>query len=148
VSLNQRGAMDPPQVVRTLRLVFAVMLFSLCLYPVVITQVHDSSMTPPDRTFQFGLTLMGIVTASVVLYLRFVRIAGLYSPIEPMDDKTLATQAWTYYILCYVFSEATALFGFVLAFMRGDPKLYVPLYLGGMLLMLLCYPRHPANESQ
>ncbi len=146
MSQNQRRAMDPRQVVRTLRLVFAMMLFSLCLYPVVLTQIHDSSITPPDRTFQTIISLVGIVTGSVVLYLRFVRITGLFSPNEPMDGRTLAAQAWTYYILCYLFSETTALFGFALAFMRGDPKFYVPLYLGGVLLMLLCFPRLPGKE--
>jgi hypothetical protein len=91
---------------------------------------------------------MGIVTGAVVLYLRFVRIPGLYSRLEPMDAKTLALQANFNYILCYVLSEATALFGFGLAFMHGNPKLYVPLFLAGALLMLLCFPRLPASESQ
>jgi hypothetical protein len=139
---------DPQQIFRTLRMVWAVMLISLGLYVVVLALIHDSSVIPPNRTFQLGIMLMGSVTGAVVLYLRFVRIAGLYARPEPMDAKTLALQANFNYILCFVFSETTALFGFALAFMHGDPKFYALLYLGGVLLMLLCFPRLPASESQ
>ena len=30
--------------------------------------------------------------------------------------------------------------------MRGDPEYYLALYLGGVLLMLLCFPRLPIPE--
>ena len=146
MSPTQPRTVDPRQIFRTLRIVWAAMLFSIGMYVVVLTLIHDSSIIPPSRTFQFGITLMGIVTGAEVFYLRFVRIARLYSRIEPIDDKRLALQANFNYILCYVLSEATALFGFVLAFLHGDPKLYVPLFLGGVLLMLLCFPRLPGKE--
>jgi hypothetical protein len=127
---------------------WVVMLFALGMYVVALILIHDSSMMPPDRTVQFGLSICGIVTGAVVLYLRFVRIAGLYSRSEPMDTKTLALRANFNYILCFVFSESTSLFGFALAFLHGAPKFYASLYLGGVLLMLLCFPRLPAKESR
>ena len=145
---NQYGAIDPRQISKKLRIMWAVMLFSLGMYAVVLKLFHNPLAPPPVRSVQLSITLMGIVTGAVVLYLRFVRIANLISPIEPIDDKTLAVQANFNYILCFVFSETTALFGFVLAFMHGDPKFFVPLYLGGVLLMLLCFPQLPAGESQ
>jgi hypothetical protein len=148
MSPTEPRTVDPRQILMKLRMVWAVMLFSLGMYVVVLALIHDSAVVPPHRTVQIAITLMGIATGAVVLYLRFVRIAGLYSPIEPMDAKTLAIQANFNYILCYVLSEATSLFGFALAFLHGAPKFYAPLYLGGVLLMLLCFPRLPANESQ
>jgi cytochrome b561 len=144
--LNQPIVMEPRRVLKALRIVWAAMLFSLFMYAFVLTRIHASSNIPPDRRFQASITLMGIVTGAVVLYLRFVRIAALYSPIEPIDDKTLARKIWASHVFCYVFSETTALFGFVLAFMRGGPNFYVPLYLGGVLLMVLCFPRLPEKE--
>ena len=148
MSLNQRGVVNPRPLITTLRIVWAAMLFSLGMYVVVLVRVQNFSVTPLERTAQACIALMGILTGAVVLYLRFIRIAGLISSAEPIDDKTLASQANFNYLLCNVFSEATALFGFVLAFMHGDPNFYVPLYLAGVLLMLLCYPRLPANESR
>jgi hypothetical protein len=47
---------------------------------------------------------------------------------------------------CGLASDVTALIGFVLAVMHAAPKFYIPLYLAGVVLMLLCYPRLPANE--
>src|SRR5208282_955977 len=64
---------------------------------------------PPDHSVQTGITMVGNLAGVIVLYLRFVRIPGLFSSIEPIDDKKLAAQANLNYILCYVFSESAAL---------------------------------------
>jgi hypothetical protein len=143
--LSQRRAIDTRQV-RFLRLVWAVMLFSLCLYAFALVVIHPSSAVPPDRTFQFALLMLGIVTGSVVLYLRFVRLPVLFSADGPTDENKLVVQFRLNYILCFVVSETTALFGFALAVMHGDLKIYLPLYLGGVLLMALCFPQFPSNE--
>ena len=145
--LSQGGAMNPRQVIRKLRIVWAAMLFSLGLYTLVLLRIHRPAVIHLERTVQVGIALLGIVTGVVVLYLRFIRIANLIASAGSMDDKTLAAQANYHYLLCYVFSQAVALYGFVLAFLHGDHNIYVPLFLGGLMLMLLCYPRLPANGS-
>ena len=146
---NSRGTLDPKTVVRRLRIIFAVMFVSLCLYPypVVFLRLHGVGDTYPNHTAQTGILAAGMLTGAVVLYLRFVRIPDLFSSAEPTNRQVLAARALTYYILCYVFSEATALFGFVLAFMRADSRYYVPLYIADMLLMVVCYPRLPSSDS-
>ena len=111
-----------------------------------LMRMRPTSSLPPSQSFQFIISLFAIVTGAVVLYLRFGLIAGLSSTIEPMNETMLAQRIWIYHIFCYCFSEVTALFGFVLAVMHADPKFYIPLYLAGVVLMLLCYPRLPANE--
>jgi hypothetical protein len=151
MNLNQRVVIEPRQAVRQLRLVWTMMLFSLGLYVVVLriisspTVIHNSPTIPLDHTFQYGVLACGIATGLVVWYLRFVRLAGLSSVTGQIDEKTLVRSVWATHILCFVCAEATFLFGFALAFLHGEFKLYVPLYLGGVLLMLLCYPRLPSN---
>ena len=127
MSFDQRVVMEPREVVKGLRIVWAVMLIALFLDAFVLTRIPRTANVPPMPTFQIYISMVGIVTGAVVLFLRFVRIPRMESPDEPIDNKKLARQAWMTYILCYVFSESTGLFGFVLAFMRGDPKFYLPL---------------------
>lgn len=147
MSFDQPVVMEPRAVVKGLRTVWGVMLVALFLYAFVLTRIPRSANVPLTPTGQFYISMVGIVTGAVVLFLRFVRIPRLASPDAPIDNKKLARQAWVTYILCYVFSESTGLFGFVLAFNRCEPKFYVPLYLGGVLLMVLCYPRLPFTSS-
>ncbi len=140
-------ALDPNAVLRMLRIVFAAVLLSLLLYPVVILAMKDRPDAHLDHTFQMWIFAAGMVTGVVVLYLRLVRIPGIFSTSEPPEPRALAGQLLTSFILCYVFSEATALFGFVLAILRGDPRYYIPLYVAGVLLMVSCYPRLPSPDS-
>ena len=138
--------MDPGQALKTLRIVWVAMLFSLVMYAVVAFIVRNPSTFPPPRTVQISLALMGLMSGLVVLYLRFSRIPDLASSVEPLDKKTLARQLYATHLICYVCSEVTGLLGFVLAFMNGDSKLFVTLFLGAVLLMLVCYPQFPGNE--
>ena len=131
----------------TLRIVFAFILLSICIYPFIIHLIQDRPEGHPDPIVQQGILVAGMLTGAVVLYLRFFRIPDLFSSSEPVDPGQLAQKVFTTFVVCYVFSEATGLFGFVLAFLRGDSKYYVPLYLAGVFLMVICYPAFPSTES-
>ena len=144
--LNAPLPLDPQRAIKTLRIVWAAMLFSLIMYAVVLRRIPLGAHGPLDPQAQNGIALMGILTAAVVLYLRFFRITALSSPTEPVAAPVLARQIFALHLFCFIFSETTGLFGFALAFMRSDPKFYVALYLGGVLLMLLCYPQLPSGE--
>ena len=146
MSLNQPVVMEPRQVVRALRIIWAVILISQFLYMATATRIHAVTIFPLEQRLQMIIAMMGVATAAIVLGLRYVRIAGLISPPDPIDAQTRAKRALTTYIACYVLCESISLYGFVVAFLRGAPKFYVPLYLGGVLLMILCYPRLPSEE--
>ena len=74
------------------------------------------------------------------------RISDLLSQLGSTEFKLLARKIYATYIISFVFAEAVSLFGFVLFVMRGDPEYYLALYLGGVVLMLLCFPRLPISE--
>lgn len=147
MDLSSGRALDPKAVVKMLRIVFVAMLLSLFLYPVVLLQIQNRPEAHLDRTFQMGILAAGIVTGAVVIFLRFVHIPGIFSSSEPPEPRQLAGQVLISFILCFVFSESTALFGFVLAILRGDSRYYIPLYLAGVLLMVACYPQLPSPDS-
>ena len=127
--LDQPILMDLRKVVRTQRIVWAVMLFSLFVYAVVLKIIRKPSILPPDLSLQYGLAGVGVVTAVVALYLRFICIARLGNTDEPVEDAVYARRIWAYHIVADVLSETTAMLGFCLAFMNGDYRLYGPLYL-------------------
>lgn len=145
---NSSNALTLKKAQSALRIVFAVMLLSVCLYPVVLLEAQDRPQGHPGHILQQAILAAGIVTGAIVLYLRFVRVPDLFSSSEPMDPSQLAKKAWILFIVCYVLSESTALFGFALAFMRGDSRYYVPLFVAGVLLMLACYPAFPSADSR
>ena len=144
--LNEQPALTPQRAVKTLQTAFIVMFIWMCSLPFIQVRMRLTSSVPPPQSSQLIISLFAIAAGAAVVYLRFGLIAGLSSPLEPMNETTLAQKIWMYHIFCFVFSEVTALFGFALAVMHADPKFYVPLYLAGPILMLLCYPRLPANE--
>lgn len=128
---------------KQLRIVWATMLVALGMYIVVlnVTAPGRKLITPAALPLQYGIVACGIATALIVVYLRFVRMAGLTDAIEPVDPKAVATRMRTTYIVSFVFAEATGLFGFVLAFMNGEQSFYESLFGLGAVLLIVCYPR-------
>jgi len=143
---NPRGAVERRQADQFLRIVWVVMFFWLFLYLVVLKMISINTVSTPPQSVQLAFALLGMGTAAAAVYLRFVRIARVIESVEPIDDLALVAKIRATYIVCFVLAEATSLFGFGLAFIRGDPRIYGSLYLGGVVLMLLCYPRLPAYE--
>ena len=143
---NPPVVLEPKKVLRTLRTVWVGMLASLGLYAYTARIIHLPPAPAPKSSFQLSMVGLGIVFAAVVLYLRMARMENLLSQLESGNFKSLAQKIYATYIISFVFSEATALFGFSLFFVHADPKYYISLYLGGVLLMLFCYPRLPLAE--
>ena len=134
--------------IKQLRIVWATMLVALGMYVVVlnVTAPGRKQVTPPALPLQYGIVACGIAAALSVVYLRFVRMAGLTDAIEPVDPKAIATRIRTTYIASFVFAEATGLFGFVLAFINGDRRFYDLLFGLGVVLLIVCYPQSPSEE--
>ncbi len=147
MQINRPLDWEPKKLLRLLRTVWALMLASLVMYAFVAKKLVPTAATaPPNHEFQFGISFTGMAFAIVVLFLRFSRISDLLSQLGSTEFKLLARKIYATYIISFVFAEAVSLFGFVLFVMRGDPEYYLALYLGGVLLMLLCFPRLPIPE--
>ena len=131
-----------------LRIVFVVILVTVCIYPALLHLMKDRPEGHPAAIFQQAILFAGMLTGAVVLYLRFFRIPNLFSSSEPVEPLQLARKAFLYFLLCHIFSEATAMFGFVLAFLGGDSKYYVTLYAAGVFLLVACYPIFPSTDSR
>lgn len=88
--------------------------------------------------------LLGLAgaTAVVVFYLRFSRIPPLLENPAGEPGRQIR-QLRGYTIVCYVLSEAVALYGFVLRMLGGSRGDAIPFFAAAVGLFLLCYPRAP-----
>jgi hypothetical protein len=84
-----------------------------------------------------------MAVGAVALYLRFVKIPEVIAQMGSTDFTLIARKLFAMHLLTFVFSEVISLFGFSAFIVHSDPRHYGTLYLGGLILMLLCFPRVP-----
>ena len=140
---------DPPSVKvqahsRFMKLIFFIMVFSVGKYAVVLREIGQSAKPLPDG-MKIGLEVWALASALVVLFVRFVKIAGVLVPDTPIPIVERLAKLRAYFILCYVFAETVALYGFVLGSMGSSLVDAAPFFVGSLLLFALCYPRLPSD---
>ncbi|HXE75103.1 MAG TPA: hypothetical protein VNN18_05650 [Candidatus Xenobia bacterium] len=127
---------------RLVKVLWLVLLISVCLYWPVLGLVQIERAEPPPVVTQ-ALMLMAIADAGAALFLRFNRIPTVWLR-QPLDLAAL-NQLRTFYILCFVLAEAVALFGMILFFLGGSREQALWFFTGSVALFLLCYPRTPES---
>ncbi|HLY60823.1 MAG TPA: hypothetical protein VKV95_08755 [Terriglobia bacterium] len=129
---------------RFLKLLFFVMVFSVGMDAGVLQLIGQRADHSPDA-FRMGLEVLALASALVVLFVRFVMIAGVLVPDAPIPVAERMAKLRTYFIVCYVFSETVALYGFVGRYMGGSLVESAPFFAGSLILYALCYPRLPSD---
>ena len=120
------------------------MIFSVGLYALALAFIPQSA-TPMSGDMIIGLGICAVASALVVLFLRFNKIESLLIPDPPTPIAERLAKLRVYFIVCYVFSEAVALWGFVLRFMGARVIDVVPFFAGALILDALCYHRLPSD---
>src|SRR5579859_1529826 len=129
---------------RFMKLIFFSMVFSVGLYAVCLTVIAPIATRISDG-MKIGVGFCAVGSALVVLFLRFLKIAALLTPDFPTPIAERLAKLRVYFIVCYVFSETVALYGFVLRFMGASIIEVVPFFAGALILDALCYPRLPSD---
>jgi len=137
--------MDVHALSRLLKILFSVMVLSVMLYGVAIAEVAPQIQSRPPGTMQTGLGVMAAIVGLGVLYVRFNKIHALLSPDAPTDIPVRLTKLRQYYIVCYVLSESTALYGVALRYQGASVREVIPFFLCALILFGLCYPRLPSD---
>ncbi len=132
---------------RFMKLLFFVMVSSVGLYAVVLKFVGQSPTPLPDGV-RTGTKVCALASALLVLFVRFVKIAAVLVPDMPIPAAERLAKLRTYFIVCYVFSESVALYGFVLRFLGSNIQEVVPFFVGSLFIYALCYPRLPSDMEE
>ena len=130
--------------VRFLRFVHVVLLVSIVLYAFVAEILDVIGLY--NETFFLGFLAVAVVQIGVVLFFRarMVGTAAVDLRIRPEDGAAL--NRWragnmTVFVLC----EAVALLGLALRVVGGPFEQASIFYATAFFLMLISFPRNPAN---
>jgi hypothetical protein len=138
---------DPASVAvqaKFLKLLFFVMVFAVGMYAVALQVINPSSEQLPD-VVKIALEGCALATGLIVLFVRFVKIAGVLVPDTPIPAAERLAKLRMYFITCYCLSEVVAVYGFVLRFMGTSLMDAAPFFAGSLLLFALCFPRLPSD---
>jgi hypothetical protein len=138
-------AVNSAALLRFLRMVYFILLATVGMYWFVAEMLaagKDAQGVGGMRTWLVGVAG---ATAVVVLYFRFSRIPPLLVTTAQGPSSERLAQLRIFYILCFTLSEAVALYGFVLRFLGESREGVAPLFLGAVVLFVLCYPRLPTD---
>lgn len=124
--------------------IFFVMVFSVGLYAGVLRLIGQIAEHLPDglKTITEGCAL---ASALVVLFVRFVKIAAVLVPDVPIPTAERLAKLRVYSIVCCIFAETIALYGFGLRYMGSSLAEAAPFFAGSLILYALCYPRVPSD---
>ena len=129
---------------RFTKILYFTLLASVGLYWAVLELVAGSREPVEVEGVKPMLLLLGGGLAVAVLYIRFSRFPPLLFDPNVELAQRLARLRF-YYILCYILSEAVALYGFCLRLLGGTRAEAAPFFLAAVALFLLCYPRPPES---
>lgn len=127
-----------------MKLLFFIMALSAVMYFPFLLIIRPKVESVPGE-LKMGLEGSALVSVLIVLFIRFVKIAGVLVPDMPITTVERLAKLRTYFIVCYVFCETVALYGFVLRFMGSSLMDAAPFFAGSLLLYALCYPRLPSD---
>ena len=120
------------------------MVFSVGMYAVVLLRISRSAEQLSDE-LKMGIEVCALASALVVLFVRFVKIAGVLVPDTPIPVVERPGKLRLYFIGCFVFAEPVALYGFVVGFFGPSLVDAAPFLAGSLLLYALCSPRLPSD---
>ena len=125
---------------RVLLIVWFAFLWTVAVYWIVMQFLKPQ---PGDVELLRNILLaLGAAMGAAVLYIRVARIGALLSKATPASAAEVA-KLRSLYIVCFVLSEAVALYGFVLHLIGASRAEIVPFFLAAVVLLLVCYPRLP-----
>ena len=126
-----------------IRIIWFALLTSIVVYFVV---AFVAIPTPVDEPFQAGFSDMVTVVlyfvAAVTFALAFV-IPSMIARREPSPERTRLA-----FILRWAMIEATAIYGLIAAFLRQNPRLFIPLGVLAVAGMLISYPRGRSDHMR
>lgn len=129
---------------RFMKLVFFVMVLSVGVYAGALLVISRSAEHLSDG-MKVGFEFCALASALVVFFVRFVKIARVLVPETLIPAAERLGKLRSYFIVCSVFSETVALYGFVLGFMGASLVDVAPFFVGSLVLYALCYPRLPSD---
>ena len=135
---------DVAAVGRLLKIIYFVLFVSVGIYWVALEMLAPNLEPRDPGLVKNILQGLGAAVGAAVLYLRFSRIPAAIDPTAP-DSAPVLARLRMYYILCFVLTEAVALYGFVLRMLGGAREDMAIFFLAAGALFLLCYPRLPEN---
>jgi len=138
---------DPASVeiqAKFLKILFFAMVFAVGMYAVALQVLNPSTEQLPD-VVKIVLEGCALATALIVLFVRFVKIAGVLVPDTPIPAAERLAKLRTYFITCYCLAEAVAIYGFVLRFMGASLMEAAPFFAGSLILFALCFPQLPSD---
>ncbi len=143
-SLNSQPG-DLGALARFLKVLWFSMAVSIALYWVII-----EFALPPVTPHPLGLiktVFQGLALAfgAAVLFLRFMLIGKLTSREVPEEAASQAAKLRMYYLLCYIFAEVVALYGFVLHFLGAARSEVALFFIAALALDVFCYPTSPSD---
>lgn len=129
---------------RLLKILYFVLFGTVGLYWVVLEFVAAGLEPREPGLVKNILQGMGAAVGAGVVYLRFFLIPAALDAAAMEPAQRLA-RLRLYYILCFVLTEAVAIYGFLLRLLGGAPQDAALFFLAAAGLFLLCYPRLPDN---
>jgi F0F1-type ATP synthase membrane subunit c/vacuolar-type H+-ATPase subunit K len=125
----------PPQVLRTMRILWAAIFGSTLALIAVLQQVHVTAQPAnPMMPIVFAIVALGCIGVGVMLPLTTLRAARAQNRLRPAMYQTAA-------ILGLALTESVALFGFVLAFLGFSPASYMPFFGVAWIIFVLRFPQ-------
>lgn len=90
--------------------------------------------------------VLGVADGAIVLYWFFFRVKPLVNDTSGQVER-LIPRLRANYIICWIVSEAIAVYGLASAFLTATIADYTPYFLGSVGLLVVCYPRMPQTVS-
>ncbi|MDA2912825.1 hypothetical protein MYX77_02485 [Acidobacteriia bacterium AH_259_A11_L15] len=149
--MHQFGPSELKALYRFLRVPYFVLLGAVAAYWLVAEGALGITLPRIDQienlsTIKLILVLVALADAVVVVYFRYSRIASLLR--QPASNSAhLLGRLRADYLVCFVVSNAVAVYGFALRLLGGSREDALPFFVGAVVLFMLCYPRSPESTS-
>jgi hypothetical protein len=104
---------------------------------------------PVDMSFGFFRTVLAVLAVAdgaIVLYWFFFRVKPLLNDTSGQAQR-LIPRLRANYIVCWIVSEAIAVYGLASALLTATIADYTPYFLASVALLVVCYPRMPQTLS-